>query len=501
MEQKVDGRIATVLLVVATLGLVGTVFCAWGWWARAHRPTALTDLSAVDRQALVEDLVSISPGTFAAAWFEPRIAYTLKRRQQISAWNDTFESNALGYRTKPGKKPKGVYRILFVGDSWTYGMGVEEEQTFAHQVEELARQHFVRQPPDGRRVETWILALPGYNTLAQVSALRFFWSRLEPDAVVLCPTPNDHHSMSGVLPNGSLSRSAVLRDGFGQDHVLTYRISWIDSYRARQRWRRAFAEIRELETFLAAQDVPFWLFFTASWREPVVHRLVAEAGLEARYRITPIELTTPAWRNPRPIGHPNPAAHRLYSRMVYRMIAETLGWPALPLAEGEVPSETHHRPALASWQPASDEILRRKTEDYIATSLRLPSEEARHQLAGPLDAKTGLMGRATTVLVRRAPDRSRLAVRVRRLDGIDGLYPLDLRLRVPSAGGGSEAVFQIGESGEAKRRLVIDLPPDIEVGAALDVELSASHTVVSRQVLTPVSVHVEAIDQLAEADR
>ena len=153
-------------------------------------------LSPEDRQALVEQFFSVATNAYSPAWFSPVVGFTLRRNQKVRAWGSSFDTNALGYRTHPVRKPENVLRVLFLGDSWTFGLGVDEKESFPHQFEVLAN----RVAEGDRPIEAWNLALPGYNLLNAIGALDAFADRLQPDAVVFCPTPNDNFSSHRVLP-------------------------------------------------------------------------------------------------------------------------------------------------------------------------------------------------------------------------------------------------------------------------------------------------------------
>ncbi|HYU31734.1 MAG TPA: GDSL-type esterase/lipase family protein, partial [Thermoanaerobaculia bacterium] len=322
-------RLTHAFALLASVCLVLAAACAFGWWRAAHRERlGLDSLGPEERQALLDEMIAVSPGAFAPAYFEPAVGYTL-RRGKITAWTDTFRANEIGYRTVSltKAKPAGTFRVVFLGDSWTFGLGIREAETFPRRFEEIARQLGAG---GGRRVQAVNLGMPGYNTANEIAALDFFWERVRPDAVVLCPTGNDADSSANVLANGSLTRQGVERDAFGEDHSLVFRAHLVDSFKFRRRWRANFQAIRELEARLRARGVPLVLFFTATWDEPFAHALVREAGLTTPYVVTPRVLASPRWRNPAPWGHGNASANRLYGAMVYKLVAETLGWPAAP---------------------------------------------------------------------------------------------------------------------------------------------------------------------------
>jgi hypothetical protein len=487
-------RIATVLLAVSAVSLTGLGVCAWGWYRAATAPVTPAELSAAARLELVEAMVATSPGVHRWSWFEPRIGYTLRPDAELTAWGDTFRSNALGYRTGSPEKAPGTFRVLFVGDSWSYGMGLREAESFPKVFERLAEEHAGLD----RRVEAWNLALPGYNTLNQTAALDYFFERLAPDAVVISPTGNDNHSTPKVLPNGSVASGLVGTDLFGDPHGVVYRLRRLDSHRFRERWRIAFDALRRAEERLARRGVPLLHFFVARWQPADVHARVAGAGLTAPYLIVPLELTVGRWENPPPYGHGTPEANRRYGRMVYAGLAEELGWPPLPAPE-ETEEVTLHRgpPPGVDWRGRLDRLSAEATASRIPESFH-PSRAARIQVAGALDAGTGVLGRAATVLVRRPPGARRLRIAVHRLDDAPALYPLELTVKIPAPAAETFASFTVPADGPAAHRFTVEIPEELPPGSALDVILVAERAAAAPGSLAPRSLRIGSIEPVLE---
>lgn len=492
------------LAVVASACLALALACAFGWWraARGGGRLALEALGPEERQVLLDELIAASPGVFVPAHFEPAVGYTLRRNRTVTAWGDTFKANEIGYRTDTlaRGRPDGVFRVAFLGDSWTFGLGVSEEESFPRQFQELARRLGAGRLGEGqgRRIEAVNLALPGYNTANQLAALDYFWERVRPDAVVVCPTSNDADSSANVLPNGSLTRQGVERDAFGEDHSLVFRARLVDSFKFRSRWRANFRSLRDLEQRLAARGIPLVLFFAATWDEPFAHALVRESGLTARYVVTPRPLASPAWRNPAPWGHGNAAANRLYAFMVYKGVAATLGWPAAPapdVAGADPPVWQAEQASGEDWTARADELLARVTEEEIPERYA-PRPGIEKMCAGPMDCATGLAGKATTVLVRRLPGRTRLAVTLRRLPDAPSLAPLPVRISIASPAGEVAETVTLTADGPAERRVELALPADIRPGAALDVGVRAARAVSAPATPAPRSLYITAIEQM-----
>ena len=438
-------------------------------------------------------MLGVSPGVFSSAWFEPGIGYTLRPSSEITAWNDTFVSNRIGFRAGTPDKAPDVFRIVFVGDSWAYGMGVKEQEAFPRVVERLANQHAAM----SRRVECWNLSLPGYNALTETRALEYFLPILKPDAVVLCPTGNDNHSYPRVLPNGSPWFGWVGTDEFGDPHTIAYRTARpIDSYRYRARWRVALRELRRSEDLLARHKVPLLYFFVAKWDPNMVHGLVAEGGLRAPYLITPPKYAHGRWALPPPIRHATAEAHDLYGFIVYQGLAEILGWQSLPL-RGDDSDLTLYRspPAGTDWSAVLAAALRRGTERHMPEAFH-PSPSAVPQCAGPIDGTTGWMGRAATFLIRRASASTRLVIEIEGLVSAPTLYPLSVRVSIPSPSGGTETEVTLPSPDQPQLSIEVQLPADVPAGAAMDVVLEASSAVGTDRGFLPRSIRVLSAEQL-----
>jgi lysophospholipase L1-like esterase len=103
--------------------------------------------------------------------------------------------NALGLRGQdfPTEKPANTSRILFVGDSFTFGEGVQDDEPFASVLQERLRSEV----EDGeRRYQVINAGVSGYNTKDEVQNLRMKWLDLEPDTVVLVFYLNDAYDES-----------------------------------------------------------------------------------------------------------------------------------------------------------------------------------------------------------------------------------------------------------------------------------------------------------------
>lgn len=90
---------------------------------------------------------------------------------------DTFiKINSYGFRDRNYKleKREGIQRIIVLGDSVTFGTGMELDDIYTEKLEELFNRNSMR-------VEVLNLSLPGYDTLAEVNMLEKIGILFKPD--------------------------------------------------------------------------------------------------------------------------------------------------------------------------------------------------------------------------------------------------------------------------------------------------------------------------------
>jgi hypothetical protein len=490
-ERAPSRALLRALLVLAAAGFTAGAAGLGAWLWTRNRPVSLEDLQPSQRQRLAERFLKESPGVFQTAWYEPQIGYTLRPQAKLTVWHDTFTSNEIGYRTGRLIKNPKVYRIVVLGDSWAYGMGIRQAESFP---EVLARLVAEARPND-RPVQVRTIALPGYNLFNSIGAFEFWEQALAADAVVVVPSGNDEESAPRVSPRGELFAGfSGPGDLLGWPHDFRRPDPWIyDGFGSLDRWRMAFARVRALEQHLRERRVPMALFFVARWRSPLVHRFIAEAGLASPYAIVPERLTLGEWLEPEE-RHGNARANVIYARILHRLLERSLGWPALPASDADAESGEVFAalPPRAEWEAAANGLLREATRRFVPASFA-PGPAAAEALAGPCDPATGVIGRATTVLVHPPAGTPALEVRLRRIPELPELYPLPLTLTIPSAGGGTRARVVVSADGPAEQSFRIAVPPDRDGDQALEVVVVSERVAASPGSLVGLSVAIASI--------
>lgn len=85
----------------------------------------------------------------------------------------------------PDRKAPAVFRIICLGDSWTFGHNVAQDEAYPQRLRALLKQEF----PEAN-FEILNIGVPGYSSYQGVKLLKRF-TTLEPDVVVIAYAIND----------------------------------------------------------------------------------------------------------------------------------------------------------------------------------------------------------------------------------------------------------------------------------------------------------------------
>ncbi|OGI44352.1 MAG: hypothetical protein A2150_04835 [Candidatus Muproteobacteria bacterium RBG_16_64_11] len=254
--------------------------------------------------------------------------------------------NAYGMRDREvGEKISGEFRLLVLGDSVPFGIGVRYEDSFPHQIEMLLNERY----PNAGRFSALNLGVPSYNTEQELIQFKSLGLTLAPDAVMLLFSANDIEPKRWVLEKrsrwfvdltqrsyaGSLLfvlwrgvRSALVATPLAPAHasnalpentgvaLAEYRL---DS----PRWQAIERSLASIHTQLKTRGIPFVLFTNEEL--PHIIEMLETVARREGFPIVNLRLQgDPRWagqdaslfRNSVVDGHPSPLGNRVLATLM-----------------------------------------------------------------------------------------------------------------------------------------------------------------------------------------
>lgn len=259
-----------------------------------------------------------------------------------------YRTNAHGLRDRdrPEKKP-GTTRVLVIGDSYTFGYAVAEEEAYPQVAERLLKE---RGHPD---IDVLNAGIPDYNSRQERVLLERLMPVYQPDAVVLSYVMNDAEPSSALPPppdetyrhanswflaelaevsNRHLFKRRVLETN--KDTVST---AYLDGFAEEShKWRDSRQAIREMRDLCAAARIPFMVFILPDFTQEFddryglqkIHDAVASWGRELDVPVFDL-LDTFRGEDHQTLlvpwdGHPNAEAHRRLGEFLVARILDDL---------------------------------------------------------------------------------------------------------------------------------------------------------------------------------
>lgn len=144
----------------------------------------------------------------------PNVVYELRPNLRGIYDGRRFATNRFGFRQDRDialAKPEGGLRIVGIGDSWMWGSGVNNGETYLDRLHE-------RLTSAGVRVETINTGVWGYNAIQEVATLRWKGLVFRPDVVVvgLCGNDRAFPDFLNERPFVELSRSFLWNEVRGR---------------------------------------------------------------------------------------------------------------------------------------------------------------------------------------------------------------------------------------------------------------------------------------------
>jgi lysophospholipase L1-like esterase len=264
-----------------------------------------------------------------------------------------YQTNTDGFRDpERGARRPGVPRVLVLGDSFTFGWGVLDEQPYPQRTEKLLR-------AQGLEVEVINAGIPGYNTEQEAVLLDELMPRYQPDQVVLGYVVNDAEPQANAPQPPTITyryvrswswedaRELVARHLAGQldwqsPNKLVTSVRYLDGFQpASPKWRESKAALGRIAHTCRAAGAQLLVMMLPDTTEPfdtsypyrIIHREVMAWSRELGVPAVDL-LETFGGRNHVEYmvpddGHPNARAHDSIAVELANRIGGSLRAPAL----------------------------------------------------------------------------------------------------------------------------------------------------------------------------
>jgi len=185
--------------------------------------------------------------------FGKRPFSTLTGRAASGEFTFTYHHNSRGFRDDEHEttKPPGVFRIVALGDSFTYGVGAAFEETYLARLERLLNDR----PTAQRRVEIIKLGLPRHFPTLEEGVLEHYGWSFEPDLVLVTVLPNDVIDTALGVDAMLVSESGFLLSRYGQRFGRAGEWMYLHSHLARVFMVHATALLLSYTADLHPQDI------------------------------------------------------------------------------------------------------------------------------------------------------------------------------------------------------------------------------------------------------
>ncbi len=505
-----SARTALARVAILASALFAALVAFEGFYSLVIGKSLLRDRGAgVIRTAMRDDdrmEAALRTGGPYAVAIDPDVGFTMKPRLTWKFHGVPSTVDEHGSRARIGPAPhEHAMRIVLLGDSVTFGFGVADDQTLAHRLEAVLGEL----TPDGEpSPAVFTLAVPGWNVWNCCRALENHLGRLRPDIVIYTPVENDLYDSFATTEAGFRSHDFDPAVGGVRTHVsyesfqalltpMATRMSMVDAV-AFKAEGGLFAIPPAIATGIAPESKRRWASFTSRLNEVRVR--LAERG--AKFAVSPWFDDAFEWQFVRRVldvepamevvpwfsargpadlleGDPHPNARCVDARAA--VIAKWLvarGW--VDAREGRLVGVDKDYAARWAPLPAPSAIAARCREDVarwraqFRTEIDLEHARGFHQLYGGVGPDF-TVGRALWgSLV--AQDGGELRLRIDRLGGESGVYPLSLEVRF-----GSETATVVVPMPEADAS-PLDLGTGITASGSdvVDVAVRASNWIVER---------------------
>jgi len=480
------------------------------WLLGADTSPRADRVSMLDEERIAAAALTEGPYALEA---DPAIGFRMKAGVTRLILNAPATMDSWGQRVRPGPEPEpGAPRVVVLGDSVAFGFGVGDDETFAHQLEELLAGARV---PGAPRPSVHTVACPGWNMRGVCRYLKDHLARLRPDVVILMPVRNDLHDNFTLNEVGHRSPEFDPAYGLARPHVsletyalLGYRMidrappellkefAGVDvlegathvvnsdvTPESRRLWDELVTDVRDVRSRLAARGARLAAAFLwpLPWEDYCEYRL-----LEAMPDLPVIPLLRELRSKDTLKGdpHPTPRCIGAGAWLMADFLLEN-DWVPGTSRERLAPLDPDYTSRRRRVEPAPirrsrGESRRKLWRRFIGPEIDLTTARGFHQIYGGVHFSDEMVG--TSLFAGLAnPARARtLELRVERLPRSSGVYPVALEAAVNGVSAGSAELPPPEDPEVREMTLTFTVPETVRGAPYLDALIRSSNWVTRR---------------------
>lgn len=243
--------------------------------------------------------------------------------------------NDLGFRdfTYNLTKQNNTFRIIVLGDSYTFGWGVEMNETFSKVLERK-----LNMGSGGTRYEVMNLGVPGYDATQEAEMYRTAGARYNPDLVIIGFCSNDVESSAlqrelyeKLKDNSTLKALYGITDDYSMNQAIQrMKEKQVADLGEEKNWEEAVLKpYSKLANLTRRHNISVVVYATTFSKESLILDIPSQiAGWTAA--ISSADLSNPDnYLNPQD-QHPNKKAHSIYADELYDLLIKNKLIPGIP---------------------------------------------------------------------------------------------------------------------------------------------------------------------------
>ena len=264
-----------------------------------------------------------------------------------------------------GAKRGNEFRIAVLGDSITFGYGVQTEDTYGNVMETVLNADF-----PGCRTEDFNFGVSSYSVKEMAATLRYRVPAIEPDLVIvgiiygdfdLSRTPgidqygyNTHNEMSGFFSRLPYLKAALrnLHTSYAIRDCISFIGSYLKKHENTDNVPSSYSYLVDIRNFAESENIPYLIVDLPSLGSDgsqfaAINEALKLDGVKY-YDISPIstQYTADLFKASRFDFHPSRLVHRKIAQLLTKVVEKSYlpkdCTPAVAIGKADVPEYTKH---------------------------------------------------------------------------------------------------------------------------------------------------------------